>query len=450
MASTQDLTVGNPPEQLIRFSVPLLLGNLFQQFYNVIDTMIIGRNCGDLGLASIGAATPLNYLLNNLTIGVTLGFSVVIAKYFGARNYTEQKRSEALSIFWGLLIAVGMSIIAGFCAGPFFRFTKTPEDVLPGAYNYISVIIMFQVIPFIYNLEAAFLRAVGNSRIPVLALIIGLISNTLLDILLVSGMGLDLKGAALATVISQLISALICLIYIWKKCDALHLHRNNFELSKSATLELLGMGFSTAMTLSVVEVGTIVLQSAINSFGSMYISAHTASRRLLSLATVPLNSMGSAAATFTGQNYGAKKPERIIAGIKSAMTFSFAWSLIANLVFWPFGGALIGFLTGTQNQEIIQTSVYYLRFHFPLLFVLSVLFIFRQALQGLTDKRTPVISSALEMICKVVITYIMIPIIGFLGVCIAEPLIWVICMIFLVAKFLANPFIREYRAVQKP
>ena len=443
-SSTQDLTIGSPPKQIIRFAIPLLLGNLFQQFYNVIDTMIIGRSCGDLGLASIGAATPLNYLLNNLTIGVTLGFSVVIAKYFGAREYSEQRKAEAASIVWGVIIAVVMSAIAAVCAKPFFTFTKTPEDIIQGAYDYIYVIISLQMIPFLYNLEAAFLRAVGNSRVPVYALIAGLVFNTIFDYIFVVRFGMDLKGAAIATVLAQLISALICFVYIWKKCEALHLSRPDFGFTRARVIELMTMGFSTAVTLSVVEVGTIVLQSAINSFGSVVISSHTASRRLLSLATVPLNSMGSAAATFTGQNYGAKKPDRILAGIKSALTFSFFWSLLANLIFWPFGGQLIGFLTGTQNQEIIQTSVYYLRFHFPLLFVLSVLFVFRQSLQGLTDKRTPVISSALEMICKVVITYLLVPVIGYLGVCVAEPSIWVICMIFLVMKFFANPFIKEH------
>ena len=423
-----DMTEGKPLKLILSFSVPILFGNLFQQFYNVMDTAIVGKVLGDQALAAVGATTPFFGLVSGMAVGATNGFSMILSRYFGAKDEEGMKKVLFMIYALTVLLSVVLTFGAVACIEPLLRFLNTPELIIEDAIRYLQVAFGGLVVMMLYNMFAGILRAVGNSVMPLVFLIISSIMNVILDVLFVKGLGLGVAGAAWATVLAQLLSVLLSLWYIVKKCPVFHLERKHMVWERKLAGELLSTAISMAMMLAVVSVGTVALQSAVNSFDTPVIAAHTAARKVDELFMIPLSTLSVTASTYASQNFGAGHMERIKSGIGNTFLLGFIWSTVGVLVAFFAGPYLVKMLTSSENAVVIDTAVQYIRINFPFFYFLVPLLILRSTLQGLGRKVVPLIGSMVELIGKFLVVAFLAPRMGYLGVCISEPVIWIVCM----------------------
>lgn len=423
-----DMTEGKPLKLILSFSVPILFGNLFQQFYNVMDTAIVGKVLGDHALAAVGATTPFFGLVSGMAVGATNGFSMILSRYFGAKDEEGMKKVLFMIYALTVLLSVVLTFGAVACIEPLLRFLNTPELIMEDAIRYLQVAFGGLVVMMLYNMFAGILRAVGNSVMPLVFLIISSIMNVILDVLFVKGLGLGVAGAAGATVLAQLLSVLLSLWYIVKKCPVFHLERKHMVGERKLAGELLSTAISMAMMLAVVSVGTVALQSAVNSFDTPVIAAHTAARKVDELFMIPLSTLSVTASTYASQNFGAGHMERIKSGIGNTFLLGFIWSTVGVLVAFFAGPYLVKMLTSSENAVVIDTAVQYIRINFPFFYFLVPLLILRSTLQGLGRKVVPLIGSMVELIGKFLVVAFLAPRMGYLGVCISEPVIWIVCM----------------------
>jgi len=415
--------------------MPILLGCVFQQLYNVVDTAVVGHNLGDQSLAAIGATSSLYILIINFANGFMNGFSVIIAKYFGANNEAKMRNAVSLSVALAAIIAILLTLISLVSINPLLHLLGTPDDIFAESSQYLTIIIIFLSITIFYNMLAGMLRAVGNSLVPLLALIAATCINIGLDILFIRYFHMGVAGAAYATVIAQVVSAVICFIYIYIKCPLLRFNPKHLHFDKLMLGELLGTGISMALMLAVVDAGSVILQGGINSFGSSVITAHTAGRRIDYMLMMPLSSIGAAAATFVSQNYGAGRFDRVTNGVKISVMITYVWNTAVVILCALFGRAAITMLTGTSDKEIIATAFKYLIINVPFFFILSILLILRSCLQSIGRKYAPIIGSVVEMLMKLLAVRYLVPVLGYLGICILEPIIWFVCAIIVSVDF---------------
>lgn len=431
MKNTSDMTQGNPLRIILIFSLPILLGNLFQQFYNIVDTTVVGHVLGEDSLAAVGASSAIYSLIVSFANGMANGFSILGARLFGAKNEQKLRRAFAMSILLTLIISVVLTIVGLLILMPLLRALNTPDDIIMESYSYIVVILSFLIITMFYNVLAGFLQAVGNSKIPLIFLIIASIVNVMLDILFVRVIHMGVRGAAIATVCSQVLSLILCITYIVKKCPFLWLKKSDFVIEKKLITELFSTGLSMALMFSIVNLGTVILQSAINPFGEITIAAHTAARKLSGIFMLPITTITVAASTFVSQNYGAGQKKRITTGVKDAFFLGFIWSAIAIFIVFCFGRLIIIGITGSDDSELIGLADRYLKVNLPFYPILVVLCVLRNVLQSLGLKIIPLISSSIELFGKVFAVYILVPSMAYFGVIISEPIIWIICAVLL-------------------
>lgn len=445
-----NMTTGDPLKTILLFSIPILIGCLFQQFYNVVDTAVIGHILGDGALASVGATTSVYLLVIDFCCGMTNGFSVVISQLFGAGDELRLRRAVSLSFVLTLGLAVIVTVAGVFGIDPLLRLLNTPEDVFFGASDYLHVILGGFVITLVYNLLAALLRAVGNSRVPLYALILAAGINVVLDIWFVGGLGLGIAGAAYATVIAQGVSVVFCLVYITKWADLLRFRLSDMVFDRNLAGRLLGTGFSMSLMLGVVSIGSVTLQGAVNSFGSQVIAAHTTARKIDAMFMQPQFAVGTAAATFVGQNYGAGKLDRVRKGLLHALGICLAWDIIALGIGYIFGGPVVAALTGTSDPVILSTAVQYIRINTPFFFPLAVFIVLRNSLQSMNTKVVPILGSVMELVTKIIGVTLVAPTFGYLGVCFLEPVIWVIGAIMVALDYIrvSRKQMQERRAKQ--
>lgn len=432
---TNDLTKGSPVKVILLFALPVLAGNVFQQMYNVIDTVIVGHVLGDNALAAVGATGSVYSFIISFINGVCNGFSIIIARYFGAKNEMGLKKATACAITLGLVLTVLFTGISLAVAKPLLVLLNTPPNILDQAYSFIRVLFSCMLFTMLYNLAAGLLRALGNTRLPLVFLVLAMIMNIFLDLFFVGTLKFGVAGAAWATVLSQLFSVVLCFIYILRKCPMLHVTRSDFRIKKKLAAEMAATGFSIGFSLSIVQIGSVTLQSAINGFGQATMTAHMAARKIGEMCMLPMGTMGIASATFASQNMGAGKIDRIKKGMKNAVALSWCWAVLVNVVVFSAGGLLIQLLTGTKDPYIVKTAVMYMRINMPFYFVLGMLFTYRQTLQGVGSKLAPIFSSCIELGGKILVTFSLAPILGYLGVCVAEPIIWVACTVLLIVQF---------------
>lgn len=438
----KDLTKGNPLKLIIFFAIPILIGNIFQQFYNLIDTVIVGQTLGVNALAAVGATAPIANLLIGFCMGMTNGFSVVIARFFGANDIKQMKKSVAGTIVLGLGTSTFLTVLSLVIMKSLLRLLNTPEDVIDNAYSFIQVLIFGLTFSMIYNMLASILRALGDTKSPLYFLIISTVVNAILDYLFICGFNMGISGAAFATILSQLLSAVLCFVYILKNYPILRLHKEDFKFDLPLIKELYSTGLSMALMLCIVAIGTVTLQNSINGFGTNTIAAHTAARKLSEIFMMPLGTLSITSATFSSQNYGANKPERIKAGLKQTILISWVWSTVVIILAFTVVPLIVSGITGTSETEIIETATKYLRIDTPFYYVLGVLLILRSTMQGIGQKLAPIFASFLELVGKIVAVCYLAPAFGYFGVCITEPIIWIVCTVFLLVKAIG---IREIR-----
>ena len=440
-----DLTTGNPIKQMIKFALPVCLGNIFQLFYSLADTRIVGSTLGESSLASVGATTSISTLLIGFLSGMTNGFSIVVAQQFGEKNEKKIKKTVAASLFLGLVISVIISIISISFLDEILKILNVSEELYNESTFYIKVILLGITATMFYNAFAGILRAIGDTFAPLMFLIIACGLNIFLDLFFILKLGLGVSGAGLATVISQGFSVLLCIIYMWKKYPIFRVEKKDFFIKLELLKRLFYSGFSMAMMMSLVFFGTLALQTAINTFGTNIIVAHTASRKLTEFFMLPFSVFGITMATYCGQNKGANEPERIKKGIWQALFITWGWTVIVIILSYTIAPFLIYMVTGTTNREIILTSQKYLRINTIFYFVPATISILRNAMQGIGDHFTPIFSSGLELIGKISVVIFLVPSLEYFGIIISEPIVWIVMVIPLIIKIIKNPIFKNER-----
>ncbi|MGN0166316.1 MAG: MATE family efflux transporter [Lachnospiraceae bacterium] len=430
-----NMTEGKILRKILLFALPIFVGNVFQQLYNVADTAVIGNVLGDEALASVGAAAPVYNLVVGFANGLTNGFAVVIARFFGANDEKRLNKSVSLTYVLTAIISVVLTLGSIIALKPLLHVLNTPKNIIGDTEKYLQIILIFSVITMAYNMLSGMMRAIGNSRTPLYFLIIACGINIILDIIFVKGLSLGIAGAAYATVIAQLISVILCIIYILSKCRMLMFKPKNLEFDTKLIGDLTATGMSMGLMLVIVSIGSVIMQSAINSLGSKTITAHTAARKIDDIFMLPLGTISMAASTFASQNFGAGKMDRVKKGITYSIYLAFAWSGVSCLFAFFAGSPLIRLLTGTKDAYVIKTAIKYIRINLPFFFVLSVLLVLRSSLQGLGRKLVPITGSIIEFALKIIAVGIAVPTMGYLGICILEPVIWCICAVVVLIDF---------------
>ncbi len=443
--TTIDMINGPIFKSIVLFAIPILISSVFQQLYNTMDTFIVGRFLGDTALAAIGSVNSVFDLINGFALGIGNGLAIVTARAFGSGDQEELKKSVAGSLVIGLASSVLITILAFIGIKPLMHAINVPSHVFNQAYSYIIWIILFLTIMFAYNLAAGLLRAIGNSVMPLLFLIFSSLLNVGLDILFITQFHLGVAGAAIATVIAQGISVLLCIIYIIKKTEILIPQRKHFTYDPALYKELLGQGYAMAMQSAIVNSGSVILQSGINNLGADIIAGHTAARKLYMFCNMPFTAMGQGIATFISQNTGAQKPKRI----RRAMRDSYLYDLIVAIFMTVFLGfcapAMVSFISSSHNPTIVNNGSLYLRIVAPNYAVLGVLMQTRSALQGIGQKILPLISSVIEFFGKILFVIAFIPKFKYMAVIFCEPTIWIVMTIYLLFAFWRTDFVKSGR-----
>ena len=438
----KNLTHGKPLKLILLFAIPLFIGQLFQLFYSLVDTRIVGSTLGDEALAAVGSTPILSDMLTGLLNGFTNGFALIIATFFGANDTKNMKKAVGGTVLLGIASAICVSTLCLLFLSPILRFMNISDDLLPQAKAYIAIILAGLLAATLYNVCAAILRAIGDSFTPLIFLIISTVLNIFLDYALILRFGMGVAGAALATVISQALSAFMCFLYIRRKYPSLTLVREDFSISKKLYKQLLSTGISMGFMISFINLGSLALQTAINTFGTNIIVAHTAARKITSIFMLPFSVLGTTLATFCGQNLGARKYSRIKTGIRDTLLLTLAWCAVVLLAAYTISPPLIRLITASGEKEVIDTATLYLKVNTVFYFIPATICLFRTSMQGFGDSKTPVFSSTLELVGKVAIAFLLAPAIGYMGIIISEPVVWFIMVIPLIINMVRNPIFR--------
>ena len=420
---------------LLTFALPILISNALQQFYNAADTTIVGNFLGFRSLAAIGATSAIYELIVGFAIGIANGMGIVVARHFGAGDIEKIKKAVAGSIVIGSVLSLAVMLIGGFWLYELLRLVHIPENIINEAYSYIYIIMIFFFLTFFYNWSASMLRAIGNSLTPLLILLVTSVINIGLDILFITKFNTGIKGAAIATVISQAISALLCIVYMYIKADILIPKLKHFKYNYYVYADLSTQGFAMGFMSSIVSIGTVILQTAVNSMGVTIIAAQTTGRRIMFFLMMPMSSLATALTTFVSQNFGAGNKSRIKSAVKYANIINTIWSIISVVFVYTLSIPLIRFISGSYDKELISNAKLYIAMAAPFFWALGILFNLRNALQGMDRKIEPLISSCIELICKIAFVLFVIPRVAYTGVVLTEPIIWVVMVLQLAYSF---------------
>ena len=436
---TKDMTRGTPWKLIVQFALPIMAGNLLQQLYNTADTIIVGNFNSQQALSAVGSCASLTALFTALAIGFSIGAGVLISQYFGANRLEDLRRYASSSIVLMLALGLLMSVL-GFCSAELFleKFLGTPQSLLPQAALYFKIYTVGLVFQFGYNIAAAILRALGDSRATLYFLLVSSVLNVVLDLLFVVTFSMGVAGAAWATILSQGVSALLCLVYMLKKFPILRTGRADWAWHGPMVRRLARMGIPTALSNSVTAIGCMILQVTINGFGSTVVAAYTAASKVEQLTTQPTFTFGLAAATFTAQNAGAGKLDRVKDGVRKATVLNLIAGLAAAVVVWLFAAPITTWFVDPGETAVIAASVQFLNIEAVFILALGVLFVYRNALQGLGNAVMPLISGGVELAMRLAAAILLSRFLGYVGVCLANPVAWTGAAVMLVPAYLAE------------
>ena len=437
--SMKDLTKGNPSKLIIQFAIPIFIGNIFQLFYSLADTRIVGSTLGDEALAAVGATSTINNLIIGFLIGLTNGFAIIVARDFGAQKLEQLRKDLGGTLKLGIAISLLLTVLSVIFLEPILRLLNMPEALMTDGIAYIRVILLGMTAAMLYNVCASVLRAIGDTITPLIFLIFSTIMNIGLDYLLILGFHTGVAGAAYATVISQSVAAIMCFVYIWKRYPMLHLRKSDFIRDSKLEKSLLISGLSMGMMQSLVSLGTVALQGAINTLGTYTIVAHTGARKITEIFMLPFGVLGMTMATYCGQNLGAGEITRIQKGLKQVILVAWIWCALVVVASYTIAPVLVRLVTATSTKEVIETASLYLRIDTLVYFIPAMISILRNALQGIGDHITPIVSSFIELIGKVLIAIYLTPYLKYMGIILAEPIVWVLMVIPLIIRIYTIP-----------
>lgn len=418
-----DMTRGNPARLILWFALPLFAGNLFQQLYNMADTLIVGRALGADALAAVGCTGSLSFLILGFAQGLTSGFSVVLAQRTGARDAEGVRRSFGCAILLTAVATVIITPLAVHFCGAFLGLLQTPAEILPQARAYIAIIFGGMFASLLFNLLGNTLRALGDSRTPLYFLVVASAVNIVLDILLITRFSMGVQGAAVATVAAQLLSGVLCLWYICRRFPQLKLSVRHFCPGPAEIWAHLRIGLPMAFQTCLISIGTLILQAAVNGLGADSVAAFTAGNRLEGVFTMPLVSFGTTMATYTAQNYGAKDYKRIALGLRQCLGMALGYSVVAAAISIGFGRQLAGLFLPGQQQVARLAHIYLIMVGIGYC-SLAVLYICRFSLQGLGRGAVPTFAGVIEMAMRMVAALLLTAPFGMAGACSAAPLAW--------------------------
>ena len=432
---TRDLTVGSPMRLVLSFMLPLTFGLLFQQLYSMVDTMVVGKLLGMEALAGVGSTGSINFLVLGLCNGICAGFAIPVAQKFGQKRNDELRRFVGNMIWLTAAIALVITLVTTSLCRRMLTWMGTPAEVFSYAYDYIFIIFMAIPATMLYNLLSGIIRSLGDSRTPLMFLILSSVLNVALDILFIVAFRMGVAGASWATLLSQLISGVLCLVFIIRKFPILHLNREDLVFRPVFARHLLAMGLPMGLQYSITAIDSILLQSAVNGLGASAMAAVTAGSKVSMLCVCPFDAMGTTAATFAGQNLGAGKPERIHQGIRDCTLLGSVYSIVIFLALYFGGGEMTQLFLNTEDHAsvaaVIPLSHQFLMinalFYIPLLFVNLLRF----TIQGMGYSELAVLAGVMEMVARAVFGLCLVPWLGFTAVCFASPAAWVMADLFL-------------------
>lgn len=429
---TKSMTEGTPLALILRFALPLLIGNLLQQTYNIIDAAIVGQILGADALASVGASSSVQFLVLGFCIGICCGFGVPIAKSFGAGRHEEMRNEIFHAMVLTGVFAIVLTAVCALLCPQILHLLSTPEEIFKGAYQYLLVI--FLGIPFtlLYNLLSGILRAVGDSKTPFIFLAVSTVLNIILDLFCIIVLKWGCAGAAIATITAQAISGISCYVYIKKRIPVLHLVKQDCRIRGDGIKIMLVMGIPMGLQYSITAIGSMVMQSANNGLGSIYVSGFTAGMRIKQFLMCPFDAIATAVSVFCGQNLGAGKTDRIKKGIREGVCVGVLYGLFAGMIMIFAGRSLSLLFVKEGAAEVLDASAKYLRCLGYFLWSLGILNVCRMTTQGLGYSGRAVFSGMTEMIARILVSVVFVPMYGFTAICFADQTAWVSACLYIV------------------
>lgn len=434
--TTNDMTSGSPVRLILQFMIPVCLGNIFQQFYNVADSIVAGQFIGVNALAAIGSTGSLMFFVTGWLNGLSSGFAILVSQRFGAKRYDQMRHYVAMSIYLAAAFAIVMTVGLLILNEPILRMMNFSDEIMPDVTAYMGIIYAGLIVTAAYNSLAAFLRALGDSKSPLYFLIISAVINVGLDIAFIVCFGMGVEGCAYATVIAQGISALLCFVYILKKFPILHLKKEDFRISFRSFGHLLSLGIPMGLQFSITAIGTIIVQGAVNVYGEIYMAGFAAAGKLQNIITTVFTAFGATIATFVGQNRGAGKMGRVKTGVKYTQIMILLWSVVTMVLVFFFGKYMMLLFVSASETEVIDAAVIYFRTVFWCYPFLGSIFLYRNTLQGMGYGLVPMLGGVFELAARSVIVMIVAGRTSFAGVCLSDPAAWIAALIPLVPYYI--------------
>lgn len=431
----KDLTVGSPMKLILGFAFPMFLGLLFQQFYSLVDTMIVGKYLGVDPFAGVGSTGSLNFIVIGFCMGLCSGFSVPISQSFGAKDFPLLRKMVTNSVWLCTFFSVVITTLMLLFCRPVLTWMNTPENIFEYAYIYIFIIFAGIPCTILYNMTAAILRALGDSKSPIIFLAISSAINIGLDLLLIIVFRMGVDGAALATVVSQGVSGVISIIYIKKKFDILAMEKGDWKLERHLAGKLTGVGIPMGLQYSITGIGSVILQTAVNGLGSIYVASMTAGSKINVFLACPFDALGQTMAPYAGQNIGARKLDRVGKGLRAACIIGFIVSGLMVIVVKLFGGQLTMLFLNEKDPVIMQNSTQFLIIVSAFYCLLTLVNTVRFTIQGMGFSSLAIIAGVMEMIARGIAGMLLVPAFGYLGACYSSPLAWLLADAFLIPAF---------------
>ena len=432
----RDMTTGSPFRLILGFAVPMLMGLLFQQFYSMVDTIIVGKYLGVSALASVGSTSSINFMIIGFCTGVCSGFSIPVAQRFGAGDHHGLRCFVANAGWLSAIFSAVMTVIVCFLCMDILRWMDTPDDIIQGAYDYIFIIFAGIPVTYLYNILAGIIRSLGDSRTPVYFLLLSSVINIFLDLFTILVMGMGVEGAAYATVISQAISGVLCFLYMRSHFPILRMTREERKFNLRMAKILCGIGIPMGLQYSITAIGSVILQTAVNGLGSLYVAAISAGNKLTLFFTCPFDALGATMATWAGQNVGAGKIDRVKEGVKYALLIGCVYAVAAFVILTLFSKYLaLLFLDADEVSTIGNVSLFLFGnslFYIALVFVNVVRF----SIQGMGFSTFAILAGVFEMFARTFAGMCLVPIFGYPAACFASPMAWIAADIFLIPAFL--------------
>ena len=432
---TKDLTQGSPVRLILGFALPLLAGMLFQQLYNLVDTLIVGRFLGMEALAGVGATGSINFLVLGFCMGVCSGFAIPVAQQFGAREESRMREFVANGTWLSIVFALVMTVLTVAYCADILRVMNTPTDCFEQAYDYIVVIFAGIPFTFLYNLLSGWLRSLGDSKTPLFFLVLSSVLNVILDLAFILIFKLGVFGASLATVLSQAISGVLCLLFIMVKVPILHITRSEWRPQSKRMTELCAYGVPMGLQYSITAIGSVILQASVNELGSAAVASVTAGGKVNLFFTCPFDALGGTMATWAGQNVGAGKPERVHKGLMNALLLGAVYSVLACAFLSFFGKNVALLFLDSGEAEILTNAQTFLRVNSAAYLLLLCVNVFRFCIQGMGYSLFAILAGVFEMVARSIMGFGFVPKFGFFAVCFANPLAWLMADLFLIPAY---------------